>query len=152
MPRISAGILAYRRSEGALEVLLVHPGGPLWAKRDLGAWTIPKGEVDPGEELLAAAQREFTEETGFTASAPFLLLSPVKQKGGKTVHAWACEGDFDAAACRSMSCRIEWPAGSGRWLEFPEIDRAEYFPPEIAANKINPAQVAFLEELSGKLV
>jgi predicted NUDIX family NTP pyrophosphohydrolase len=148
MPRTSAGLLVYRHSDRGLEVLLVHPGGPFWANKDLGAWTIPKGEVNPGEDLLATAQREFKEETGYDARGPFAPLAPVKQKSGKIVHAWACTGDFDAAGCKSNSFRMEWPAKSGKWAEFPEVDCAEYFPLDVAATKINPAQVAFLQELA----
>lgn len=147
MPRVSSGLLAYRKKAGVVEVLLVHPGGPFWANKDLGAWTIPKGEVNPGEELLATAQREFREETGFDPSGPFIPLAPIKQKSGKTVHAWACAGDFDVAACKSNTFRMEWPAKSGKWAEFPEVDCAEYFPLDAAARKLNPAQVAFLDQV-----
>ena len=148
MPRISSGLLVYRTKAGAVEVLLVHPGGPFWKNKDLGAWTIPKGEVNPGEDLLVAARREFKEETGYEPDGPFAPLSPVKQKSGKIVHAWTCAGDFDAASCKSNTYRMEWPAKSGKWAEFPEVDCAEYFSLDVAATKINPAQVAFLHELA----
>lgn len=152
--KTSAGILVYRRrgaSDDAIEVLLVHPGGPLWENKDLGAWTIPKGEVKDGEDLLATARREFEEETGHAAPGPFVELSPVKQKSGKTVHAWACEADLDVATCKSNTFRMEWPLKSGKWAEFPEVDCAEYFTLDVAATKINPAQAAFLNELIAKL-
>jgi predicted NUDIX family NTP pyrophosphohydrolase len=156
MPRISAGLLLYRRGEGALEVLLVHPGGPLWRRRDAGAWTIPKGEVEPGEDDLAAAIREFAEETGLTPPGPYLPLGEVRQKGGKIVRAWACAdrpssraerclpvADSSAAATFTM----EWPPKSGRFQTFPEIDRAGFFTLAQAREKINPAQAAFLSVL-----
>src|SRR5438045_1593487 len=127
MPKRSAGILMFRRGAKGVEVLLVHPGGPFWAKKDLGAWSIPKGEVVEGEELLATARREFAEELGFAAIGAFLPLGEVKQKGGKTVHAWAVEGDCDAATCKSNTFKMEWPPRSGKWAEFPEVDRAEFF-------------------------
>jgi predicted NUDIX family NTP pyrophosphohydrolase len=148
MPKRSAGLLMYRRSGGHLEVLLVHPGGPFWMKKDLGAWTIPKGEYDAGEEPLAAATREFQEETGLVASGPFRPLTPIKQPGGKIVHAWAFEGDCDAGALKSNSFSLEWPRGSGRMQEFPEVDRAGWFRIEDARRKILPGQAGFLEELA----
>jgi predicted NUDIX family NTP pyrophosphohydrolase len=147
MFRESAGLLLYRRRQGALEVLLVHPGGPYWAKKDGGAWTIPKGELAPGEEPLAAAQREFREETGHPADGAFLPLRPVRQSGRKTVHAWAVEGDLDASAVQSNSFEMEWPPRSGRRRSFPEIDRAQWFGLVEARQKINPAQAALLDEL-----
>lgn len=151
MPTISAGLLLYRR-RGGLEVLLVHPGGPLWAKKDAGAWSIPKGEVDPGEDLLAAAQREFQEETGLPPPAgPFIPLPPARLKSGKLVHAFAAEGDCDPAAIRSNTFTMPWPPRTGRLTEFPEIDRAEWFPLPAARQKLNPAQVAFLDELAEAL-
>src|ERR1700752_302473 len=122
----SAGILLYRLSNGAPMVLLVHPGGPFWAKKDAGAWTIPKGLVDPGEVLLAAALREFTEEAGFAAHEPFIALAPVKQKSGKVVHAFACEGDFDPDKLVCNTFEIEWPPKSGKRKSFPEIDRVAW--------------------------
>lgn len=147
MAKVSAGLLLYRRGEGAWQVLLVHPGGPFFAKKDVGAWTIPKGEPLPEEELLAAARREFQEETGFSPDGPFLPLSPIKQKGGKLVHAWAAEGDFDVAELHSNSFSIEWPPRTGRQQNFPEIDRAEFFTLAEASEKINPGQVALLREI-----
>ena len=147
MAKISAGLLLYRRWDDAWQVLLVHPGGPFFAKKDAGAWTIPKGEPRPEEELLAAARREFQEETGFSPAGPFRPLSPIKQKGGKLVHAWAAEGDFDVAELHSNSFSIEWPPRTGRQQSFPEIDRAEFFTLAEAARKINPAQVALLREI-----
>jgi predicted NUDIX family NTP pyrophosphohydrolase len=151
MPRVSAGLLLYRRRGGRLEVLLAHPGGPMWQKRDDGAWTIPKGEVREGEALLAAAKREFAEEMGFAPEGEMLELTPVRQKGGKVVHAWAVEGDCDPAGIRSNTCRVEWPPKSGKWMTVPEVDRAEFFDIETARGKINPAQAAFLEELAGRV-
>src|SRR5256885_11772777 len=143
---ISAGILPFRR-RGEVEVLLAHPGGPYWAKKDAGAWTIPKGLVDPGEELLAAAVREFTEETGFAARAPFIPLAPVKQKSGKVVHAFACESDFDPDTLVGNTFEIEWPPKSGQHKSFPEIDRVGWFDLTIAREKILTYQRPFLEEL-----
>jgi predicted NUDIX family NTP pyrophosphohydrolase len=130
-----------------VEVLLVHPGGPFFAKKDLGAWSIPKGEVVEGEELLAAARREFAEELGFEASGEFLPLGEVKQKGGKTVHAWAMEGDCEPGKCRSNSFKMEWPPRSGKWAEFPEVDRVEFFSIAVAREKINAGQVGLLDQL-----
>jgi predicted NUDIX family NTP pyrophosphohydrolase len=121
----SAGLLLFRRSERRLEVFLAHPGGPFWAGRDAGVWTIPKGLINAGEEALAAACREFEEETGVLPSGPFRPLGSVTQKAGKIVHAWACEGDADPERVTSNTTRAEWPHGSGRWLTFPEVDRCE---------------------------
>ena len=148
---ISAGLLLYRRMGGALEVLLAHPGGPFWAHRDVGAWSIPKGLVAAGEEPLAAACREFEEETGIRPTGPFLCLGSVRQKAGKLVYAWAWEGDADPARFTSNLMRIEWPRGSGRWLRFPEVDRCDWFRPRIAREKLNPAQVAFIDRLEAQL-
>ena len=148
MPKRSAGLLMYRRSGGHLEVLLVHPGGPFWMKKDLGAWSIPKGEYSADEEPLAAATREFQEETGLVASGPFRPLTPIKQPGGKIVHAWAFEGDCDAGALKSNNFSLEWPRGSGRMQEFPEVDRAGWFRIEDARRKILPGQAGFLDELA----
>jgi predicted NUDIX family NTP pyrophosphohydrolase len=134
----------FRRRGSALEVLLVHPGGPFWAKKDLGAWTIPKGELEEGEDELATARREFEEETGFSPSGPFLPLGSVTQKGGKVVHAWAFEGDCAPETIRSNTFKVEWPPSSGQWREFPEVDRAQWFTLEEARRRINPAQVALL--------
>jgi predicted NUDIX family NTP pyrophosphohydrolase len=148
--KLSCGLLIYRKRP-RLEVLLVHPGGPFFAKKDLGAWTIPKGEASDGEDLLAAARREVLEETGYEASGPFVELTPVRQKGGKLVHAWACEGDVDPHAIVSNTFALEWPPRSGRRVEFPEIDRADFFDLEMARRKLNAAQVLLLEELERKI-
>jgi len=145
---VSAGILLFRRRSGGLEVFLAHPGGPFWAKRDPGVWSIPKGLVEPGEDPLAAARREFAEETGIHPPGPFHPLGSVKQKSRKVVHAWACEGDADPGKVHSNEVRLEWPSGSGRWLTFPEIDRCAWFDLETARRKINPAQAAFLDRLT----
>ncbi len=147
---ISAGLLVYRRG-GKLEVLLAHPGGPFWARKDAGVWTVPKGLASPGEDLLVAATREFTEETGFTPQGPFTPLRPVKQKSGKTVHAFACTGDYDPADLKSNTFEIEWPPKSGRRRSFPEIDRLAWLPLAAAREKISPYQLPFLEELEASL-
>lgn len=151
MPALSAGLLLYRRRNGRLQVLLVHPGGPFFKNKDHGAWSIPKGLVEPGEELLTAAMREFEEEIGIEPAGTFLPLTPVKQKSGKIVHAWACPGDFDPTNVSSNTCLLEWPPKSGRHVEFPEIDRAEFFDLESARQKIIPAQIPFLAELERQL-
>lgn len=148
---ISAGLLLYRRPNGALEIFLAHPGGPFWANRDAGAWTIPKGAVNEGEDLLDAAQREFQEETGITASPPFLPLGAIRQKAGKVVHAWAWESDADPDRIVSNLTRSEWPRGSGRWLTYPEIDRCAWYDAAAARRKINPAQAAFIDRLEAEL-
>jgi predicted NUDIX family NTP pyrophosphohydrolase len=146
----SAGILLYRRTP-ALEVLLVHPGGPFWAKKDEGAWSIPKGEHDDAEDALACAQREFEEETGTRPSAGELEdLGSVRQKSGKVVQAWALEGDLDHTAVRSNTFTLQWPPRSGRMSEFPEVDRAEWFGLDEGRRRINPAQAAFLDRLAGR--
>ena len=137
----------YRRRNGQLEFLLVHPGGPFWAKKDAGAWTIPKGELRPDEEPLDAAKREFEEELGIAPDGEFIQLTPIKQKSGKVVHAWAFEGDCDPSTIKSNTFSLEWPPKSGRMAEFPEVDRVQFFPFELAKEKINPAQVALLEEV-----
>jgi predicted NUDIX family NTP pyrophosphohydrolase len=137
----------YRLHEGELHVLLVHPGGPFFKNKDEGAWTIPKGEPQDDEPLLDAARREFTEETGFVAAGEFAELTPIKQKGGKVVHAWAVAGDVDPAAIVSNTFRLEWPPKSGKQVEFPEIDRAAWFDLQTAERKINPAQAVWLAEL-----
>ena len=149
MAKRSAGILLHRN--GASEVLLVHPGGPFWAKKDLGAWSIPKGEHDDGEDGLDAALREFREETGAELEAGELTdLGSIKQRGGKVVQAWAAEGDLDAAAVRSNTFTMEWPPRSGTMREFPEVDRAAWFSLEEARERINPAQAEFLDRLSAR--
>ena len=153
-PNVSAGLLLFRRATppaGALELFLAHPGGPFWAHRDDGAWTLPKGVVNAGEDLLAAARREFEEETGLRPSGPFLPLGSIRQKAGKTVHAWAWEGDADPARVTSNSMRTEWPRGSGQWLTFPEVDRCAWFDPDVARVKLNPAQAEFVGRLEAAL-
>jgi predicted NUDIX family NTP pyrophosphohydrolase len=151
MPKISAGLLLYRIRNGALEFLLVHPGGPFWKNKDAGAWTIPKGEIGNNEELLAAAVREFEEELGFKPSGPFTELTPIKQKAGKVVHAWAFEGDCDPTQIKSNTFTMEWPPKSGKQAEFPEVDHAKFFNLGDAKAKINPAQIPLLEELGKRL-
>jgi predicted NUDIX family NTP pyrophosphohydrolase len=148
---VSAGILLYRRRGASFEVLLAHPGGPFWRGRDTGAWTIPKGVVDEGEEPLEAACREFAEETGINLAGPFLPLGSVRQKAGKTVHAWAVEGDADAAAIVSNTSRVEWPRNSGKWIVYPEVDRCAWMEPAEAREKMNPAQAELLDRLSSLL-
>lgn len=140
MPKTSAGLLLYRDSNGVLEVFLVHPGGPFWAKKDEGAWSIPKGEFEPGEDPLAAARREFTEETGFPITGEFVPLTPLKQRSGKIVHAFAVRGDCDPALIKSNTFTFQ-----GR--EFPEVDRAGWFGLEQAKQRILPGQAGFLDEL-----
>ncbi len=148
MAKESAGLLLYRRRGGTLEVFLVHPGGPFWAKRDAGAWSIPKGELAEGESALDAARREFAEETGFTPQGDFVPLPPVRQKSGKIIRAWAVEGDFDPAALRSERFAMEWPPKSGRMQEFPEVDRAGWFTLEEARTKLVAGQVPLLDALA----
>jgi predicted NUDIX family NTP pyrophosphohydrolase len=148
--QISAGLLAFRRSN-ELEVLLGHPGGPFWAKKDAGVWTIPKGLVDPGEDLLAAARREFTEETNLAADGETIALAPVNQKSGKAVHAWAFAADFDLTRFASNTFEIEWPPKSGRRQRFPEIDRIAYFTLPVAMTKILAYQRPLLRELQQRL-
>lgn len=147
MSKISAGVIMYRFRDGKLQVLLVHPGGPFWKNKDDGAWTIPKGEAASSEELLATALREFTEETGLVPRPPYTPLSPVRQRAGKLVHAWAFEGDCDPSAIRSNTFELEWPPHSGKLVEFPEVDRAEFFDLAAARIKINPSQAKLLDEL-----
>lgn len=150
MAKQSAGLLLYRKKRRRTEVFLVHPGGPFWKKKDDGAWSIPKGEFETGEEALDAAKREFEEETGFAASGEFLPLQPVRQPSGKVVYAWAQESDLDAEAVKSSTFSMEWPAGSGRMAEFPEADRAAWFPLDTARRKILKGQLPFLDQLEQK--
>jgi predicted NUDIX family NTP pyrophosphohydrolase len=147
MVKQSAGLLLYRVREGILEVFLVHPGGPFWAKKDLGAWSIPKGEIDEGEDPLEAARREFEEETGFRPGGMFRELAPVRQRSGKIVHAWAVEGDCESAAIRSNTFSMEWPPRSGRQQEFPEVDRAGWFGIPQAGENILDGQRPLLAQL-----
>jgi predicted NUDIX family NTP pyrophosphohydrolase len=147
MRKVSSGIVLYRIRDHALEMLLVHPGGPFWEKKEEGAWFVPKGEVKPDEELLVAAQREFAEETGAQPKGPFIELGSVKHKSGKVVHAWAVEGDFDPSLLRSNSFALEWPPKSGQQQTFPEIDRASFFSVSEAAAKIYPAEFELIQRL-----
>jgi predicted NUDIX family NTP pyrophosphohydrolase len=152
MPKISAGLLLHRTANGQLEIFLVHPGGPFWAKKDDGTWSIPKGEFSPGEDPLAAAQREFHEETGLTVAGPFVPLTPVKQPGGKIVHAWAVAAPhLDPATIRSNTFSLEWPPRSGKSREFPEVDRAAWFPLPEARAKILKGQLPLLAQLEQQL-
>jgi predicted NUDIX family NTP pyrophosphohydrolase len=147
MAKKSAGILLYRFRDGTLEVFLVHPGGPFWTKKDAHAWGIPKGELQADEDPLLAAKRELEEETGLTPQGQFIALTPRKQPSGKVIHAWAVEGDCDAKAIRSNAFQMEWPPRSGKYQEFPEIDRAAWLSLAEAAEKIAPGQRGFLDEL-----
>jgi len=147
MARKSAGLLMYRRRDGQVEVLLIHPGGPFWTRKDDGAWSIPKGEFTDEEAPFDAALREFQEETGFTASGDFVALEPIRQAGGKIVHAWVVEGDCDAAAVKSNTFSMEWPAHSGQRRTFPEVDRAGWFSLAQAEVKILNSQRPLLEQL-----
>jgi predicted NUDIX family NTP pyrophosphohydrolase len=149
-PEISAGLLVFRRSN-ELEVLLAHPGGPFWSKKDDGVWTIPKGLTGPDADLLATAQREFAEETNLAVQGDFIPLAPVKQKSGKVVHAWAVEANLDLAAFASNTFEIEWPPKSRRKQHFPEIDRIAYFPPPIAMVKILAYQLPLILELQSRI-
>ncbi len=147
---VSAGLLLFRRANGRLEVFLAHPGGPFWARRDEGAWTLPKGGVEPGETPLDAARREFQEETGIAPAGEFIPLGSTRQRAGKIVHAWAWEGDADASTVTSNTTQTEWPRGSGRRITYPEIDRCAWFSPDEARRRLNAAQSEFvgrLEEL-----
>jgi predicted NUDIX family NTP pyrophosphohydrolase len=147
MPKQSAGLLLYRRRAGALEVFLVHPGGPFWARRDEGAWSIPKGEHDADEDPLAAARREFAEETGITPAGEIIALAPIRQKSGKVVRAFAIEGDCDPEIIHSNTFVMEWPPRSGRQQAFPEVDRAAWFSIEEAKRKLHAGQVGLVEQL-----
>jgi predicted NUDIX family NTP pyrophosphohydrolase len=151
MAKTSAGLVMYRRRPGGVEVFLVHPGGPFWAKKDAGAWSIPKGEHAAEEDALAAARREFAEETAIVPEGAFVELGAVRQTGGKVVTAWAFEGDCDPAAIRSNPFTLEWPPGSGRRREFPEVDRAGWFSLDAAAEKILKGQLPFLRRLAERL-
>ncbi len=149
--KTSAGILLYRIRSEALEVFLVHPGGPFWAKKDAGAWSIPKGEFDEGSDPLETAKREFLEETGSPATGGFIALTPLKQPSGKLIHAWAVHGDIDAASIKSNTFSMEWPPRSGKQQEFPEVDRGGWFVIPLALEKLLPGQHGFLDELQKKL-
>jgi predicted NUDIX family NTP pyrophosphohydrolase len=151
MPKLSAGILLFRRRPAGLEVMLVHPGGPFWAKKDEGAWSIPKGLADEGEDLLAAAKREFLEETGMPVAGAFLDLGAHKQPSSKTIAAWACEGDFDPATLKSNTFSLEWPPRSGRMAEFPEVDRAAWYSIDEALVKINQGQKPIIVALEASV-
>ena len=150
-PAVSSGLLLFRRTPRGLELFLAHPGGPFWAGRDGGAWTIPKGAVESGEDVLDAAKREFIEETGITPTPPFIPLGFIKQKAGKTVNAWAWEGDADARAITSNTTKTEWPRGSGEWVTYPEIDRCAWFDTATAKQKINSAQAELIDRLEAEL-
>ena len=147
--RVSAGILLFRRTGAGIEVLLGHPGGPYFEDRDVGAWSIPKGQAENGEELLAVAKREFGEETGHVvgSNARLIDLGRIRQRGGKTVHAWALEGDMDPAEARSNTFRMEWPPRSGIFIEVPELDQVAWFTPDQARVAMNPAQVELIDTL-----
>ena len=149
--KLSAGILLYRKRENGIEVLLVHPGGPFWAKKDDGAWSIPKGEYLEGEDPLSVAKREFCEETGAALSGTCLELAPAKQPGGKIIRAWAVEGELDAESIRSNTFPMEWPPKSGRVRDFPEIDRALWCGLAVARQKLLQGQRVFLEELEQRI-
>jgi predicted NUDIX family NTP pyrophosphohydrolase len=147
VPRTSAGLLIYRRANATCEVLLVHPGGPFWAKKDAGAWSIPKGECEPGEDGLETARREVKEETGLAPDGPFIPLQSLKQPSGKLIIAWAVEYDWDPAALRSNTFSLEWPPKSGKLVDFPEVDRAAWFGLAEARAKMLPGQQPFLDQL-----
>lgn len=147
MARQSAGLLVYRQRHGVLQVFLVHPGGPFWARKDLGAWSIPKGEFDAGEDGLAAARREFAEEVGTMIDGQFLALTPRLQPSRKTIHAWAIEGDVDETRLKSNEFETEWPPRSGKRQRFAEVDRGAWFNTEEAERRINRGQIPFLDEL-----
>jgi predicted NUDIX family NTP pyrophosphohydrolase len=147
MPKVAAGLILFRRTAAGPEVLLVHLGGPFWARKDLGAWSIPKGEPEPGEDLLSTARREFREETGLEPTGDPFPLGQVKQAGGKVVHAWALEGDFDPASLTSNTYSVESPKGSGQYRDFPEVDRAEWFALPEARRRLLASQVPLLDVL-----
>lgn len=152
MPRHSAGLLLFRRTTQGIEVLLVHPGGPFWARKETAGWSIPKGEINEDEDPLHAAHREFVEEVGISPEGEALPLTPVRQKGGKIIHAWAMEAEFEPERLHSSTFQLEWPPHSGQLQEFPEVDRAAWFTIESAAERINPGQKPLLRELRTKLV
>jgi predicted NUDIX family NTP pyrophosphohydrolase len=147
----SAAILVYRRTQGGPEVFLVHPGGPFWAKKDVGAWSIPKGEFDESEEGLAAAKREFVEEVGQSINGDFVALTPVRQKGGKIIHTWAVEGEVDETRIKSNEFEMEWPPRSGRRARFPEVDRGQWFLVPEARRRLLSSQVPIIDELAARL-
>jgi len=151
MPKHSAGLLFFRRAESGCQVLLAHPGGPFWARKDKGAWSIPKGELAEDEDPLQGALREFAEETGHHVTGEFIALDPLRQPGGKLVYAWAVEGDFDPAQLRSNTFSMEWPPRSGRQASFPEIDRAAWFGLDEARSRILLGQVGFLDAIAARL-
>lgn len=148
---VSAGLLLYRWQAGDLQVFLAHPGGPFWKNKDAGAWTIPKGLINAGEEPLAAACREFQEETGIEPHGPFVDLGTVRQKAGKVIQAWAWQGDVDPATIRSNFCSIQFPPNSGKWISVPEVDRCEWYSLTQAREKMNPAQAELLDRLRASL-
>lgn len=152
MQQVSAGLLMYRKTGTGIEVFLVHPGGPVWARKDLGAWSIPKGLVDAGEDKLEAAKREFGEETALVPSGPFIYLGDIRQKSGKRVYAWAFEGNCDPLQVKSNTFTCEWPPKSGRMEKFPEIDRGEFFSLPDARRKVNQGQAALLDRLEMHLM
>ena len=147
MAKLSAGLLVFRRVEQQVEVFLVHPGGPFWAKKDDGAWSLPKGEYSEGEDAFEAAKREFAEETGIEMAGDFVPLGEARQPGGKSVTAWAVEGDLDAGSIKSNMFTMEWPPRSGKMREFPEVDRGEWFSLSVAGTKILKGQKVFLDRL-----
>lgn len=151
MRKSSSGLLMYRRGPTGVEVLLVHPGGPYWANKDANGWSIPKGELDDDESPELAARREFAEELGVEPQGPLIPLGSIRQKNGKTVHAWAVEGDFECATLRSNTFRMEWPPKSGRMQEFPEVDRAAWFAPDVARGKMHVGQAELVDRLLASL-
>ena len=151
MPKRSAGLLIYKIAKAKLSVLLVHPGGPFWERRDFGAWSVPKGEVEDGEDLLEAAHRELTEETGFTVTGATSFLGQIRQSGGKRVYAWAILGDVNLTEFRSSAFEMEWPRGSNTVRSFPEVDRVEWFEISEARRRIHPAQITFLDTLESNV-
>jgi predicted NUDIX family NTP pyrophosphohydrolase len=151
MAKTSSGVLPFRFRDGILEVFLVHPGGPFWARKDYGAWSIAKGEFEPPEDAMDAARREFNEETGFEVAGDMIQLEPRRQASGKIVHVWAVEGNFDPAQLRSGTFDIEWPKGSGRHATFPEVDRAAWFDLAEARRRILAGQAPFLDDLAARV-